>query len=216
MSANELVSGAAGEGLDLLPNNATPFERVHSRVSARLFDLNVGIIEQSRDPAHCDAAFVPFLAWERSVHFWSATDEAGNRARIESSFNDHLNYGSPQALEAEIALDTGQNIRVVEYFEDPSLVWPEFAVASVIDPGDPLPDIDALMASALTRKNVRDMPGARVLARQPAGACFVGGGTGVTVTAKILSAVPPQPSAFIGAGTGVTVTAKILPLGARS
>ena len=216
MSGPELTTGAPGEGLALLPGNATAFEVAQSAVSARLFDLNVPVIAQSRDPSRCDAQFVPFLAWERSVHFYNPADVAGNRARIESSFEDHLNYGSPAALEAEIALDTGQTVRVIEFFEEQGLEWPDFAVASVIDPGDPAPDMDGLLASALVRKNVRDWPAPRVLGRQPVGACFVGGGTGVCITAKILPAASPPPSAYLGGASGVMITAKILPLGARS
>lgn len=213
MSAAEMISGAPGEGLALLPGNATAFEVANSQVAARLFDLNVGVIEQSRLPAQCDAQFVPFLAWERSVHFYNPADVAGNRARIESSFNDHLNYGSPSALEAEIALDTGQSIHIVEFFEEADLVWPEFVVASVINPGDPLPDIDALMASAMMRKNVRDWPQPRVHARQPVASVYVGAATGVVITATILATTPLPPQVTVGAATGVLVSAKILPLG---
>ncbi len=216
MSDNELIPGQSGEGLALLPGNAVAFEAANSKVASRLFDLDVGVIEKSRDPQNCDAAFTPFLAWERSIHFWSPNDEVGNRARIASSFSDHCAYGAPAALEAEIALDTGQDVRVIEFFEEPGLTWPDFVVASQIDAGDPLPDIDALMASALTRKNVRDMPSPRIFARQPAGACHLGAASGVIVTAKILASAPPQPSTRVGAATGVLVSAKILPLGARS
>lgn len=216
MSGSELVTGAAGEGLALLPGSASAFEAAQSATAARLFDLNVAIIEQSRLPAVAGAQFVPFLAWERSVHFYDPADEAGNRARIESAFEDHSNYGSPDALEAEIALDTGQNVRVIEYFEEAGLDWPDFALASVIDPGDPAPDIDALMASVMTRKNVRDWPLPRVFGRQPVGGCVVGGATGAVISVKILAATPPQPSAFAGGASGVVVTAKILALGASS
>jgi phage tail P2-like protein len=203
-------------GDDLLPSNATALERAISGAGARMLDADTDAIRRARQPARCGAQFVPFLAWERSVHFYNPADEAGNRARIETSFEDHLNYGAPSALEAEIALDTGQDVRVIEFFEEQGLDWPDFAVASVIDPGDPAPDMDALLASAMMRKNVRDWPLPRVLGRQPAGACFIGGGTGVVIGAKILSAVPPQPNACLGAGSGVVITAKILPLGARS
>lgn len=212
MSSSELISGQPGDGLALLPGNASAFERANSQVAARLFDLDVAAIESSRDPARCDAAFTPFLAWERSIHFWSPGDDSGNRARIETAFNDHLSYGAPAALETEIALDTGQSVKLIEFFEDSTLTWPGFVVASKINPGDPAPDLDALMASALTRKNVRDMPQARVLSSQPVASQFVGAGTGVTVSAKILPGVPPQPQIYFGAGTGVLVSAKILPV----
>lgn len=197
----------------LLPTNATAWERANSTVSSRLLAAPVALILQERDPVNCGAKFVAALAWERSVHFWSATDTAGNRARVASSFADHCAYGTPAALEAEIALDTGQNVRIVEFFEDPSLVWPQFAVSSVIHPGDPLPDMDALMASALRRKNVRDWPLPRVHAIQPGAAEYVGAACGVTVTAWLPVALPVPPQSCLGAAIGVTVTAHILPNG---
>lgn len=210
MSDNEMISGAPGEGLPLLPSNATAFEKANSQVAARLFDLDVGVIEQSRDPAVCDAAFTPFLAWERSIHFWAPGDDTGNRARIESSFNDHLNYGSPQALEAEIAMDTGQTVQIKEFFEA-GLAWPYFAVDTIIAPGDPEPDIDALMASAMTRKNVRDMPKPRIVSAQAAAGFNVA--CAVYVTTRI-SAVPPKPppNFYVAAAMRAVSIVSIAPL----
>lgn len=196
---------------DLLPTNATAFEKANSETSSRLLDLDVAAIRRERDPARCDAAFVPFLAWERSVHFYDPADDAGNRSRIESSFQDHLNYGSPDALEAEIALDTGQTVRLIEFWQERDLTWPDFVVESVIAPGDPQPDLDAVMASALKRKNVRDMPIARLGLRQPPGLVNVGATQAVSM--RIANAVkPPPPPPYVGAAQRLTLQTQVRPL----
>lgn len=66
---------------DLLPPNSTPFERTLSKTSARLLDTDTDIIRRERDPLRCDKAFLPFLGMERSVHHYTGTDEASDRAR---------------------------------------------------------------------------------------------------------------------------------------
>jgi hypothetical protein len=167
-------------------------------------------IRRERAPANCDAAFLPFLAWERSVHFYDPDDEAGNRSRIQSSFNDHLNYGSPDALEAEIALDTAQSVNLKEFWEERDLVWPEFVVESVIAPGDPAPDLDALMASALKRKNVRDMPRVRTRIAQPPAAVYAGAAHRVLLT--IGNSTQTLPGPFVGAAHRLLQTIQVKPL----
>ena len=198
----------------LLPKNATAWERCNSRISTRMLSVPVALILKERDPMRCDAAFVAPLAWERSVHYWNPGDDAGNRARIASSLADHKGYGAPAALEAEIALDTGAAIQVLEFWQITGLVWPDFVVNAVLDPGDPTPDIDAIIASALRRKPPRDvLDHAGIFGVQPAVPLYVGAGMGVQITAKILQTTPPPPQTYIGAGIGAQITAKILPLG---
>ena len=197
---------------DLLPANATALERALSQVAARLLEAPVHVIRAARVGATAPRALLGHLAWERSVHHPTA-DEAAMRARIDSSFADHLSYGAPAALEAEIALDTGLTIRVVEAWERPYLVWPDFLVEVVIDPGDPTPDVGAAWRAAVRRKNVRDWPSARVFARQPSGALYAGAATHVSVRAKILpeGGAKPAPQLFVGAATRALPRVKILP-----
>lgn len=197
---------------DLLPANATALERALSQVAARLLEAPVHVIRAARVGATAPRALLGHLAWERSVHHPTA-DEAAMRARIDSSFADHLSYGAPAALEAEIALDTGLTIRVVEAWERPYLVWPDFLVEVVIDPGDPAPDVGAAWRAAVRRKNVRDWPSARVFARQPEGALYMGAATHVSPRVKILpeGGAKPAPQMFIGAAIRTLPRVKILP-----
>jgi phage tail P2-like protein len=199
---------------DLLPGNATAWERAQSKTSARLLATDTNVIRRERDPLHCDAAFAPFLGMERSVHHYTGENEALDRARIASSFADHCSYGTPAALEQEIALDTGQDVRVVEFFEDATLEWPDFVVETLVDPGEPTPDLAALQASATRRKNVRDWPHVRVRGRQPVAPLHIAGASHMTSAVRILpeDALPPTPQIFVGAGTRAIVRNRVLPL----
>ncbi len=200
--------------LTLLPGNATAWETANSTVSERMLSTPVSTILAERDPTQCSAAFVAPLAWERSVHFWNPNDDAGNRARIVSSFSDHLQYGSPAALESEIALDTGLSIRVREFWELPGLVWPDFVVDININPGDPTPNVAGVYASALHRKPPRDvLTNLRVVAAQPPAPVIVGIGVGVTARMVVLPAggAPPDPAYLAAATTRVMPNIKVLP-----
>ncbi|MGA2491851.1 MAG: phage tail protein [Roseiarcus sp.] len=200
----------------LLPGNATAWERANAEVSApRMLDAPVATIGKERDPVHCDGAFVAPLGWERSVHFWSPNDDAGNRARVASSFPDHLNYGCPATLEAEIALDTGFAITVREFWELASLVWPDFVVDVAINPGEPSPDLAPVWASALARKPVRDvLASVRLFAAQPPTPLYVGAASAVRPNVKILpDGLPkPPPQLWIGAASRMAPRLKVLPL----
>ncbi len=200
---------------DLLPPNATPFERAQSAEDNRVLAADVDAIRRERDPARCDEAFVAPLAWERSIHFWNPGDDSGNRARIASSFADHGAYGAPPALEEEIALDTGLPVTVREFWELPDLVWPYFVVDCPVEIGAPAPDVGAIAASALARKNVRDMLSrVRLLANQPGAILSVGAGCCVNPRVKILpfDAAPPPPQLYVGASTRALPNVTVLPL----
>ncbi len=200
----------------LLPPNATAWERSNEAVSGpRMEGLPVSAIRQARDPEACATVFLAGLAWERSVHFWDPGDAAGNRARVASSWTDHLVYGAPAALEAEIALDTGLTIAVREFFEVPGLVWPEFVADAVVDPGDAAPDMTAVIASALARKPVRDvLARARVFAVQQPASVLVSAATFASpkVVVLPLGGAPPLPQVLVGAASRVIEIATVYPL----
>lgn len=182
---------------DLLPANSTPFERAASAAGARLLNTDTNAIRRERDPNAADPAFVPFLAWERSVHFYDPADLAGNRARAASSFADHGAYGSPDALEAEIALDTGLAVHIVEAHEERDLVWPGFAVEVESAPCLTFPDLAPVLASAMRRKNVRDMPRVRNRVNQAPAPVHVAAAHFVSI--RVSSAVPRTSAVYVGA-----------------
>lgn len=198
---------------NLLPANATAFEEAQSETSARLLYVPVHVIRDARKGATAPKALLPFLAWERSVHHPSA-DETTMRARTDASFADHLSYGTPAALEEEIAADTGLAIRIVEYFEEVDLEWPDFAVEALVDPGDAPPDLSAALPSALMRKNVRDWP-ARLRTRVRLGVTPFHVGSALFVGAKLRVApenYKPAPSVSVGAASFMVPTIRVLPL----
>jgi hypothetical protein len=115
-----------------------------------------------------------------------------------SSFADHASYGTPAALEDEIALDTGQDISIVEYFEDSELEFPDFIAESVVDPGEAPPDLGAVYSSASHRKNVRDnLAKARLHVRTPPGSLHAGAAGFFSARMTILSA-PALKGPFLG------------------
>jgi phage tail P2-like protein len=144
----------------LLPANASAFEIAESSTSARLLEADTNIIRRERDAMQCDARFLPFLAWERSTHHWTGTKVAPDRAAVDNSFADHIAYGSPAALEAEIAADIGSAVVIREYFEC-GREWPDFEITiAVLDDAPPPPTPDLVWSSVVgrQRKNVRDWP----------------------------------------------------------
>lgn len=195
---------------DLLPPNATPFEKAASAADRRVLSADADAIRRARDPAAAPAAVTPFLAWERSVHFYDPADEAGNRARTASSFADHTAYGSATALEAEIALDVGFPVKVREWFEERDLAFPGFAVEADMDPGPTPPDLDAVMASALKRRNVRDIPRPRVRVNQPPAHLYCGATQLITI--KSANRIPRVLLPMVGATTRFLPQFKVKPL----
>ncbi|MFT4099034.1 MAG: phage tail protein I [Rhodoblastus sp.] len=204
------------EGDQLLPDTATAFEQAQSATSARLLDAPTQIVRDARRGASAPEQLLPFLAWERSVHHTSDA-EATMRARIDSAFADHLAYGSPAALEEEIALDTGVAVQIREFFEIPGGAWPDFFVVIPVGPGHPAPpdDMGPILRSALRRKNVRDWPGVRLESRPDVVPASVSVGLQVRLTIR------PTPSdgrvrtpvvPHIGVGAIITVKARLEPL----
>ncbi len=188
----------------MLPPNATAYEQAQANVSARLLKAPTDVIRRERDPLHCDAAFVPYLGWERSVHHWSGVD-AVDRASVASSFADHLSYGAPAALEKEISLDVGASVTVQDFFEA-GLTWPNFLVAiPAVDDAAP-PAAQAVWQSAIRRKNVRDFPVLRYVARE-GGPEFVAAFMRVAATIRV---EPLDPTIYIDAPATVGAALRVI------
>lgn len=90
----------------LLPSHATPRERAHAQVDARLDDraAEAARITALKDPSTCPAAYLPYLAWERSVDVWDpAWPEEVQRAVIAAAPLVHALKGTPAALKLALA-----------------------------------------------------------------------------------------------------------------
>jgi len=149
--------------MNLLPN-PSPFERAQTDTSERILNVDADVIRRERRADQCDAKFLPLLAWETSIHHWTGTDEVADRAAVASSFDDHCAYGSPEALEREISLDVGYAVKVRDFWEFGG-VWPQFLVEIPAQPEATYAMPADVWASALRRKNVRDIPVVQVVTR---------------------------------------------------
>ena len=59
------------EEADLLPRNATQFEKAFSLAAAKAAELPAHLVSDVTDPYLCPADLLPFLALERSVDLWN-------------------------------------------------------------------------------------------------------------------------------------------------
>jgi len=83
---------------DLLPPNATPYERGLARGTRRLIDVPTPIAEAFR-PYDTPASVLPFLAWERSVDIWNNDwPEATKRNVTARAFPLHKRKGTAYAI----------------------------------------------------------------------------------------------------------------------
>jgi phage tail P2-like protein len=100
----------------LLPPNRTNLEA--ALADAGRFDLDPTPLSWLDDAERCPAAFLPWLAWERSVeNFDAATTEEQQRALIRTSFEVHRHKGTVAAVRkvfralglGEVQIDEGND-----------------------------------------------------------------------------------------------------------
>lgn len=102
---------------DLLPPNASAFERAMAGSAADAVDLDVPVGDVW-DPATCPAALLPWLAWGVSIDFWNpAWTEQEKRVAIAEAIEQQRRKGTRASLRA--VLDRFDPlIEIVEWFED--------------------------------------------------------------------------------------------------
>lgn len=101
----------------LLPPNATARERAVEGADAAVGDLDVAQVTRVRDPAEAPAAYLPYLAWERSVDVWDpAWPEATKRAVVEAAPEVHRHKGTVHAVEVALGA-LGVDADVVEWWQ---------------------------------------------------------------------------------------------------
>ena len=114
---------------DLLPPNATPYERALARGVRRLDNVPTPIRQAFR-PYEAPESFLPFLAWERSVDIWDKTwPAATKRAAIARAYPLHKRKGTEYALREYIRYAGGTVTEVItppqKVFSGPSLTKEE-------------------------------------------------------------------------------------------
>ena len=92
----------------LLPTTATGFERAHIEAMARAWGLPFAQVARQSDPYTCDAAWLPFLFFDRGGTLWSdAWPEDKRRRVVADLFTYKRLEGTPAGLEAYLNLADG-------------------------------------------------------------------------------------------------------------
>lgn len=100
---------------DLLPNNATPFERNLSLMSDRLFDVPV-IVKQVWSSEKAPEDVLPWLAWALSVDDWdSSWTEEQKRNVIRNAPATQKIKGTLGAIQLQLA-SVGIDVQIQEWF----------------------------------------------------------------------------------------------------
>ncbi|WP_444885971.1 phage tail protein I [Microbulbifer sp. PSTR4-B] len=101
----------------LLPPNATELELAVERAMAARLDAIPVNITDLHNPDKCPPAFLPFLAWQRSVDTWNDTwPEATKRAVVRAAFETHTTKGTRAAVETAAGA-FGGDVAIVEWFQ---------------------------------------------------------------------------------------------------
>ena len=102
------MSEAATLARRMLPSGATPFERAHLAAQIAAWPLDVAAIARQSDPYTCDAAWLPFLFFDRGGTLWSdAWPEVKRRQVVADLLTYKRLEGTPAGLEAYINLADG-------------------------------------------------------------------------------------------------------------
>lgn len=102
---------------NLLPPQATPFERaLELAAAARIAAIDLPF-ETLKDPASCPAGLLPFLAWEWGAQGWNADwSEATKRTAVADAIRLARTRGSRQSVEDVVARHDAL-ASIVEWFE---------------------------------------------------------------------------------------------------
>ncbi len=101
---------------DLLPPNATTFERAMAATAVRVTAIDTPIAALM-DPAALPANLLPFLAWHLSVDRWEVDwSEATKRTAIADAIAAQRRKGTPASVEAVLASFDGL-LELVEWHQ---------------------------------------------------------------------------------------------------
>ncbi|MCA0418117.1 MAG: phage tail protein I [Proteobacteria bacterium] len=102
---------------DLLPENATHFERELAGLSTQLDAIDPVVIETLWDAWRCPTALLPWLAWALSVDVWEdGWPETVKRQAIADSPDYHRIKGSVKAVTSALAL-AERPFELTEWFD---------------------------------------------------------------------------------------------------
>lgn len=87
----------------LLPPNATALQRALEATNAAAADVPI-LLREIRDPDRCPLAFLPWLAWDRSIDSWKPYwSEPVKRARVRAATDIQRRKGTAQSVRDVVA-----------------------------------------------------------------------------------------------------------------
>ncbi|WP_118780321.1 phage tail protein I [Neisseria lactamica] len=102
-----------------IPSNNSPLQHALAHLTdGETAALDTAAVNRQLDPARCDPAFLPFLAWQRSIETpegWelAQTDEA--RRRLIAAFDEiHAHKGTPHAIRQLFRLLQLGEVQIIE------------------------------------------------------------------------------------------------------
>lgn len=102
-----------------IPSNNSPLQHALARLTdGETAALDTDAVNRQLDPARCAPAFLPFLAWQRSIETsegWEVaqTDEA--RRRLIAAFDEiHAHKGTPHAIRQLFRLLQLGEVQIIE------------------------------------------------------------------------------------------------------
>lgn len=142
-------------GKSLLPPNASKHEQdVETVISPSLSFPNKDIWNPDKCPEH----LLPHLAWALSVDNWNSSwPVETKRQLIKDSIYIHRKKGTRAAVERVISAIRGDEVKLVEWFEDKDNLAPGDFTVSYLSTGTPIDgtELAKLVPAINSAKNVR-------------------------------------------------------------
>lgn len=146
-----------GEYKSILPLNSLPSERALEQASAEIIKAVPILIRATRDPQHCPAHLLPWLAWEYGVDSWSADwSEQDKRNAIARAGYVHRHRGTRGAVLRSLE-DLPFKASINEWFEQSPPGEPYTFSADLQQDDRPIgvADIQDMKIAVLRAKNLR-------------------------------------------------------------
>lgn len=179
---------------DLLPSNATAFEKALAASDDRILEIDADIVRRVTRPDECPPDQLHILAWEYSVDEWEPTwSDLRKRGVIKASFEVHRFKGTAYALEKAISA-IGQGVLVEEWFEYGGHPY-RFRLVVDLDPEEVFSstELDQIIRVALRTKNVRSLLEYVLFRRTRTSPFYVA----AAVTARVTQTIGPFIADFI-------------------
>ncbi|OCH08096.1 phage tail protein I [Aliivibrio fischeri] len=141
----------------LLPSNLNQLERDLAGALSRISDIDIPI-STVWDPDNCPVDLLPFLAWALRVDHWETQwPESRKREVIKQSVDINRTRGTRGAVERAIKAIRGDDVKLIEWFEDKANMAKGTFRVDVKSTNEPIDitDLQKLVPSINSAKNTR-------------------------------------------------------------